>query len=79
MLGVCSGVDGSRGDALPLEQQQMQLVGEWIAQGSAEVLLEGLSGGLVQLLLLTGLLPTFVLGEVEKVIGYNQRYCHIMV
>ncbi|RMC15520.1 hypothetical protein DUI87_07714 [Hirundo rustica rustica] len=51
----------------------MQLVGERIARGSADVLLEGASGGLVQLLLLTGLLPAFVsklmLEEDEKVIG----------
>lgn len=39
----------------------MQLMGERIAHGSAEVLLEGTSGGLVQLLLLTGLLAAFVL------------------
>lgn len=50
-----------RGAAFPPEQQQMQLVGERIAHGSAEVLLEGTSGGLVQLLLLTGLLAAFVL------------------
>lgn len=51
-VGICSGVNGSRGEALPLEQQQMQLVSEWFAHGNAEMLLEGLSGGLVQLLLL---------------------------
>lgn len=82
MVGICSGGNGSRGEALPLELQQMQLVGERIARGSAEVLLEEVSGGLVQLLHLTGLLAAFVLKlmleEDEKVRGYNQRYCCIV-
>lgn len=82
MVGICSNVNGSRGEALPLEQQQLQLVGERIAHGSAEVLLEGASGGLVQLLLLAGVLPALVLKlmleEDEKVMGCNQRYCYII-